>query len=140
MEACGWGQGAAISGAKQVGCPSKATIWRGRHDLNLPHHQQGGTPALWSPSTKGTKESAGGAQGRRRREGAVEEIFHFHWKVKVTLTLSLLLFSWYFCQCLKRARGRKYSTINVSKFLPASNCSKKTCRNQIMSLLVNHHN
>ena len=34
-------------------------------------------------------------------------------------------------QCLKRARGRKYSTINVSKFLPASNCSKKTFRNQI---------
>ena len=32
---------------------------------------------------------------------------------------------------LKRARGRKYSTINVLKFLPASNCSKKTCRNQI---------
>ena len=40
---------------------------------------------------QGTKESAGGAQGRRRREGAVEEIFHFHWKVKVTLTLSLLM-------------------------------------------------
>ena len=58
---------------------------------------------------QGTKESAGGAQGRRRREGAVEEIFHFHWKVKVTPTLSLLLFSWYFCQCLKRAWGRKYS-------------------------------
>ena len=32
---------------------------------------------------------------------------------------------------LKRARCQKYSTINVSKFLPASNCSKKTCRNQI---------
>ena len=74
---------------------------------------------------QGTKESAGGAQGRRRREGAVEEIFHFHWKVKVTPTLSLLLFSWYICQCLKRARGRKYSTINVSKFLPASNCSRR---------------
>ena len=31
--------------------PSKATTWRGRHHLNLPHHQveqYGGTPALWS--------------------------------------------------------------------------------------------
>ena len=72
--------------AASGGHPSKATTWRGRHHLNLPHHQQGGTPALWSPSTKGTKESAGGAQGRRRREGAVEEIFHFHWKVKVAPT------------------------------------------------------
>ena len=81
-------------------------------------------------------DDAGGAQGRRRREGAVEGIFHFHWKVKVAPTLSLLLFTWYFCQCLKRARGRKYSTINVSKFLPASNCSKKTCRNQIIILFT----
>ena len=31
-------------------------------------------------STKGTKESAGGAQGRRRREGAIDGIFHFHVK------------------------------------------------------------
>ena len=28
-------------------------------------------------STKGTKESAGGAQGRWRREGAVQRIFNF---------------------------------------------------------------
>ena len=35
---------------------------------------------------QGDKESVGGAQGRRRREGAVEEIFHFHWKVKVAPT------------------------------------------------------
>ena len=29
-------------------------------------------------STKGTKESAGGAQGRWRREGAVQRVFNFH--------------------------------------------------------------
>ena len=40
--------------------------------------------------TKGTKESAGGAQGRRRREGAVEGIFHFHWKVKVAPNFVLI--------------------------------------------------
>ena len=98
-------------------------------EVPLPSGRQQGKLLL---STKGTKESAGGAQGRRRREGAVEGIFHFHWKVKVTPTLSLLLFSWYICQCLKRARGRKYSTINVSKFLPASNCSRRLSRIQIM--------
>ena len=38
----------------------------------------------------------------------------------------------HFCQCLKRARGRKYSTINVSKFLPASNCSRRLSRIQII--------
>ena len=43
---------------------------------------------LWL-STKGTKESVGETQGRRRREGAVEGIFHFYGKVKVTSTLSL---------------------------------------------------
>ena len=83
-------------------------------------------------STKGDNRVSRRSSGATEARGAVEGIFHFHWKVKVAPTLSLLLFSWYICQCLKRARGRKYSTINVSKFLPASNCSKKTFRNQII--------
>ena len=61
----------------------------------------------WAP--KGTIESVGGAQGRQRREGAVQRVFNFHWKVKVTSTLSLLLFFCYLCPCLKRACSRKYS-------------------------------
>ena len=35
-------------------------------------------------------DDAGGAQGRRRREGAVEGIFHFHWKVKVAPNFVLI--------------------------------------------------
>ena len=32
---------------------------------------------------QGDKESVGGAQGRRRREGAMQRVFHFHKKLKV---------------------------------------------------------
>ena len=56
----------------------------------------------------GDSKSAGGAQGRWRREGGGIGGFHFLYfhfpeKVKVVLVLSLLLFSCNLCQCLKRA-------------------------------------
>ena len=43
-----------------------------------------------------------------------------------------IIYNW----CLKRARCRKYSTINVSKFLPASSCSRRLSRNQITGKLT----
>ena len=102
----------ARQSAAPGGNPSKATTWNLLHhqwssmEVPLPSGRQQGVlyevnsaaPPMWvrgqyrDPAKKtraghqGTKESAGGAQGRRRREGAVEEIFHFHWKVKVAPT------------------------------------------------------
>ena len=43
-----------------------------------------------------------------------------------------IIYNW----CLKRARCRKYSTINVSKFLPASSCSRRLSRNQIKCISI----
>ena len=72
--------------------------------------------------TKGTKESAGGAQGRRRREGAVEEIFHFHGRVKVTSTLSFFAVFLIFVSVLNEGLQPKVFAINASKIIPASKC------------------
>ena len=55
--------------------PSKATTWRGRHHLNLPHHQveqYGGTPALWSAARKTFAEHQGDKRVGRRSSGALE--------------------------------------------------------------------
>ena len=43
-----------------------------------------------------------------------------------------IIYNW----CLKRARCRKYSTINFSKIFTASSCSRRLSRNQITGKLT----
>ena len=43
---------------------------------------------------------------------------------------------WQLSKILQHRQDNLNFTINVSKFLPASNCSKKTCRNQIIILFT----
>ena len=66
---------------------------------------------------QGDKESVGGAQGRRRRVGAMQRVFHFHknWKWGESSLIFIAVIQ-SFASVLDEGSMPKVLAINVSKF------------------------